>query len=494
MREALAAGQAGQVLVCANEGVLRDACDDLGADEAGLAAALEEALRRGASKDVGLLVINVNRQRPTAPVVWEGLINLVAREELWEPGCEGCPGDGRGSSGCPLRENAAAMRRVGPRNALRQLVQLGAGEAVPTMREVLAILAWALSGGKSCEQVKNDARDRGRDAHTAADGYFHRALGGGLKLESAERSPLLAGMRASGLGSTSDLQADEWLRDSQAAEPSVQLLAGAPSSDDEAATPLRGSRSPFDRVSTGAGCMTFNTLGEALSTSEDPTLVHTCLAALVGEGADGAQVLWRRRLFFEATDELGGPAATAARLLDVKHLAEFLDLAGSVARGSDEMLRLTELIEGLNFLVCGFSSAAEGLVVPDQACLFSRDPGSFRPARPSLVHANVPIDQLALRAPDQGIVEEFLDVDHLDLELEALANPLLSLRIRPRLYEAIREAAAFQGPVGQGIAEMTDLRGFYGRLAEHLAAGGLRVADPESRPPGLRPLRLPHFA
>ncbi|HEY5344276.1 MAG TPA: hypothetical protein VIJ66_11550 [Solirubrobacteraceae bacterium] len=359
---------------------------------------------------------------------------------------------------------------------------------------MLAILAWALSGGKSCEQVKNDARDRGRDAHTAADGYFHRALGGGLKLESAERSPLLAGMRASGLGSTSDLQADEWLRDSQAAEPSVQLLAGAPSSDDEAATPLRGSRSPFDRVSTGAGCMTFNTLGEALSTSEDPTLVHTCLAALVGEGADGAQVLWRRRLFFEATDELGGPAATAARLLDVKHLAEFLDLAGSVARGSDEMLRLTELIEGLNFLVCGFSSAAEGLVVPDQACLFSRDPGSFRPARPSLVHANVPIDQLALRAPDQGIVEEFLDVDHLDLELEALANPLLSLRIRPRLYEAIREAAAFQGPVGQGIAEMTDLRGFYGRLAEHLAAGGLRVADPESRPPGLRPLRLPHFA
>jgi hypothetical protein len=303
----------------------------------------------------------------------------------------------------------------------------------------------------------------------------------------------MAGMRASGLGSTSDLQVDEWLRDSQAATPYVQELAGVPQLDDKSTTSLRGSRSPFDRVSTGAGCMTFNTLGEALSTSEDPTLVQTCLAALVGDGGDGAQVLWRRRLFFEATSELGGPATAAARLLDVRHLAEFLDLAQSVASGADEILRLTELIEGLNFLVCGFSSAAEGLIVPEQACLFSRDPGSFRPARPSLVHGSISIDQLALRSPDQGAIEEFLDVDHLDLELEALGDPELSLRIRPRLYEAIREAAAFQGPVGQGIAEMTDLRGFYGRLAEQLEASGLRVADPESKPPGLRPLRLPHF-
>ena len=30
------------------------------------------------------------------------------------------------------------------------------------------------------------------------------------------------------------------------------------------------------------------------------------------------------------------------------------------------------------------------------------------------------------------------------------------------MYEAIREAAEFQGPVGQGVAEMNDLRGFYG--------------------------------
>ena len=67
------------------------------------------------------------------------------------------------------------------------------------------------------------------------------------------------------------------------------------------------------------------------------------------------------------------------------------------------------------------------------------------------------------------------------------------LRIRPRLYEAIREAAAFKGPVGQGIAEMTDVRGFYGRLARHEHQGVLRVADPAA-PPALITISLPHFA
>jgi hypothetical protein len=148
----------------------------------------------------------------------------------------------------------------------------------------------------------------------------------------------------------------------------------------------------------------------------------------------------------------------------------------------------------LNFLVCGFSTAAEGLIVPDQACLFARDPGSFRPARPSLVYATVPIDRLTLRSPDKGLVEELLDIDHLEFDLVALDDPSLALRVRPRLYEAIREAHSFQGPVGQGTAEMTDVRSFYGRLADHLPAPEtLRVADPQSAPPSLQSLTLPHF-
>ena len=43
----------------------------------------------------------------------------------------------------------------------------------------------------------------------------------------------------------------------------------------------------------------------------------------------------------------------------------------------------------MDLLVTGFSSPNEGLIVPDPTCLFARDPGSFRPARPPLVHSQV---------------------------------------------------------------------------------------------------------
>ena len=57
------------------------------------------------------------------------------------------------------------------------------------------------------------------------------------------------------------------------------------------------------------------------------------------------------------------------------------------------------------------------------------------------------------------------------------------------MYEAIREAAEFGGPVGQGVAEMNDIRGFVRpTCSRHFVtadaddADGLRVADPESQP------------
>lgn len=91
-------------------------------------------------------------------------------------------------------------------------------------------------------------------------------------------------------------------------------------------------------------------------------------------------------------------------------------------------------------------------------------------------------------------MEDVLDVDHIDVNLVVDGDPLLSLRIRPRMYEAIREAAEFQGPVGQGVAEMNDLRGFYGRLATSAKPdGALRVANPDSRPPALARIILPHL-
>ena len=159
------------------------------------------------------------------------------------------------------------------------------------------------------------------------------------------------------------------------------------------------------------------------------------------------------------------------------------------------MIELNVLVRGLNFLVTGFASPNEGLIVPDPACLFARDPGAFRPARPSLVHSLVAIERLSITVPDQGLVNDILDIDYIDVLLSVDHDHELTLRIGPRMYEAIREAAEYSGPVGQGVAEMNDLRGFYGRLAARFdSEDSLRVADPQSQPPALVRITLPHFA
>ena len=481
-----------QVLMCANEGILRDTIEALPSGTVAITELLDDALESGAARSDGVLIVNINRQRPTAPEIWDAILDYMTQEVLWADGCEGCPIDG---AGCPMRQNAAALRRQDVREALRMLVRIGTGEAVPTIREMFAILAWAIVGGASCHDVKEKARDQGGAAFTAEDSYFARALGHGLSLEAIERSPLLAGMRGSGAGEVSDLEVDEWLRDTAGAPGPIRALAGTPNDEmDDETDPLAGSRSLHDRVRTEVGTMTFHSLGETIATSEDLERVDAGLNALVG-GDSPRQGLWRRRVFFEGTGALGGPVAACARLLLMGYSADLLDLADRLAEGADTVLDVSQIVHGLNFLVCGFSSANEGLIVPEQACLFARDPGAFRPARPSLVHAQVPLNKVTLTAPDRGMVRELIDVDPIEVDLSVVAETELSLRIRPRLYEAIRLAAEFEGPVGQGIAEMTDLRGFYGRLAAATPADEtLRVADPSAHPPALVAIRLPHFA
>ncbi|MEV0394166.1 ATP-binding protein [Polymorphospora rubra] len=485
----------GQYLVCANEGVLRDALDILNHED--LASALDQALRSGAAEVGKLVVVNVNRQRPTAPELWDALLDFLVREDLWS-GCAGCPFD---LGSCPMRSNAKALRDPQVREQLRTLVRLGAGEAVPTIREVLSVLGWAIVGDRTCKHVKTATRDMERAAFTATDGYFTRVVGGGLSLDAIERSPLMSGMRTAQLGHVSDLEIDGWLRDTTGASDEVRLLAGDPSlveDGPDGSLALAGSRSPLDRVRTKQGTMTFHYLGELVSTSEDPTKVDDGLDALVSGDRDSnapAQVLWRQRLYFEASQALGGADVASKRLLGYRYVADLVRLAQKAARSEDVVIEVSEVVRGLNFLVTGFSSPHEGLVVPDPACLFARDPGSFRPARPSLVYGLVPLERLSVRVPDRGLVERLLDVDHVDVELVVDRRDDLSLRIRPKMYEAVREAADFQGPVGQGVAEMNDLRGFYSRLASAEVAGdAIRVADPDSDPPALVKVNLPYFA
>lgn len=489
--DALALGSGSQALVCANEGILRDALGEIDAPDA--SDALDEALRTGAARRGGLYVVNVNRQRPTGPRLWEDLLDYVTREELWT-GCSDCPFD---DGGCAMRSNAEQLRRPDVRRQLRTLFRLATGEAVPTLREVLAILSWALVGADTCQETKDGFRDQGKAAATASSAYFARLLGAGLADEAAERSPLMTGLRNSGLGQVSDLEVDGWLRDSSGAVEAVQHLAGCPEPDPEGRTArgLDGSRSPLDRVNTRQHQMTFHALGEMISTAEDVAKVEDGLAALVtsDDTVPPAQNLWRRRVYLEAAAPLGGHTRAAQRLLRYRHADDLAALAEAVASGSDTFLQLGELVRGLNFLVTGFPSAVEGMVVPDPACLFSRDPGAFRPAAPSLVHSLVAVDRLSLSVPDTGLVQELLDIDHVDVVLLVDADAALSLRIGPRMHEAIREAADFGGPVGQGVAEMNDLRSFYGRLSEGPADQPLRIADPSARPPSLQRVTLPHL-
>jgi hypothetical protein len=192
---------------------------------------------------------------------------------------------------------------------------------------------------------------------------------------------------------------------------------------------------------------------------------------------------------------LGGQKTAIRRLCAFRFFGDLLELTSVVAVGGDAVLELGDIVKGLNFLVTGFSSANEGLVIPDPSCLFARNPGSFRPARPSLVHSQLEVDRLSLRVPDEGIVAQELDIDRIELLLVVDDDRDLSLRVGPRMYEAIREAALFEGPVGHGIAEMTDLRGFYGRLATVVGGSSrLRVADPLAEPPALITITLPRFA
>lgn len=491
-----------QALVCANEGVLRDALDAIGS--APVVEALELALRQGAARHDNITIVNVNRQRPTGDRIWAQLLDFVTREELWL-GCTDCPFD---LGGCPMRSNAKQLRNPTVRDQLRTLVRLATGEAVPTLREVLAILSWAIVGDHSCEKVKDQNLALGSDAFTASSGYFTRAVGGGLSGEAVERSPLMAAMGDSGLGNVSDLEVDGWLRDTGGAPFNVRALAGDPTTlssppgseiaDAPRPDALAGSRSPLDRVRTKQRVMTFHALGEMVSTDEDLVRVDDGLDALVsGDGSSNAPALrlWRQRVFFEVPDQLGGGESAARRLIEYRHLPGLIALARKAAARADVIIELTQLVQGLNFLVTGFSSPDEGLIVPDPAFLFSRDPGSFRPARPSLVHSLIDRDRLTVATPDHGLVEDILDVDHIDIDLIVDRDPRLTLRVGPRMYEAIREAAEFQGPVGQGVAEMNDLRGFYGRLADSAEPDGtLRVANPDSRPPALARIILPHLA
>ena len=461
-----------KLLLCANEGLLRATI--AGASRPDLADLLDKGLANGAVRDARAVLINMNRQRWTGKEIWDGLLNYLTREELWQP-CECCGG----AEWCPIRANALAFRRPVVRESARWLVQFASGAGVATLRELLAVLAHAITGGLSCEDVKQRYDQRGVEAFFADSAYFNLFFGDGLATARAERSPLLLSLRECGVGAVADLETDLWLRDSGVAPRELRELAAS------------NGVAAHTQVQTPVGPMSFQELGETISLSDDRTTVQSCLENL----ARGRNFLslWRRRVFFEAAAFVRGRAGAFTRLSKFSYFDDLLDLVESLRAGRPMAEDRQRIVTGLNYLAAGFHSFAGHLVVADGASLVARNPGSFRRPAPSLVHSQIPVDRVALRPEDSDELREMLDADDVRvvLAVEHGAGEAAELVLTPRLYQAIRESGEYRAPVGRDIPEMVELESFYATLAAAPSSDAVRIVDPSRE--AIRAVTLPEF-
>jgi hypothetical protein len=464
----IASGDADEMsLIAANEGMLRGTLRRIGSPfAAAMLDVLDSAMADGAAVEGGLCIVNVNRQRPTAESLWNGVVSYMAAEEKWSICVEReCPA----RDVCPMRLNASAWRRSEVSEAGRSLTRLAAGAAVPTLREVLSLLSWAITSNLTCEYVQRQHQDLARDAFSADQAYYHLFQGGELTPLAFEQSPLLARIAEAEIGARADIELDTWLRDQgDAPEPVIDLADGS---------------TPQGRVETSVGrVMSFAEFGGELTTSEDSTTVGLLTDDLV-DAEHGVLRLWRRAMFFAWNNSFGSIGAGFRRLSRFSFYGELTQAMATVRKGGSDPALLKGLISGLNYLSTGIADPGEGLIIPDTGSLFARDPGSFRPIGTSLVQTRVPAARLSLAVEDHGLIIDIVDWDDVRLMLEVDSGETARLSLTPRLFQAIREAAEFRGPTGSGVAEMAELQNFYAAIAQATteeAVPEFRVVDPEA--------------
>lgn len=460
LRDLLKSRSSSRAVVCANEGILRSSLSIAAPD---VADALDRALLSGADVGSKTIILNLNRQRATSAALWTALLDYLLREELWAP-CKGCPHQ---FGACPPSRNALLLRQKGVQDALRFIFRYAVGSITITLRDALAVFSWMICGDAraaeigdgeagdslTCDRIKQRHRDLGSDAFDARTTFAALAFGQGLPQEAVERAPVIKLLRDSGLGALSDLRVDGWLRNSADSPPSIKCLL-RPSVD----TPS----SLETQFRTEKGTWSFEKLGEILTTSEDQERVDAALEAI---RQSDALNIWRRLVFFFAAEYLGGPSTLAKSLTRLQFFGDLLTVANRCAEGRIVPEDLSAIVRGLNVLVTGYNQVSDGLIVPDGACLFSRDPGSFVPPEPCIIHSQIDLTRLSIRVPDRGAVREIMDVDDIEIELTVDNSDLLRLTITPMMYEAIRQADVYSTAVGRGDATMTDIRDFYGRLS-----------------------------
>lgn len=210
----------GVAIVCANEGQLRNCVSE---DDSGTAQIIVDTLRSGikrglvANADGSILVINLNYQSVAPDRDGDGLVDWALRswavdKRSWQI-CRKCDA----SVVCPIRANHDALSDPanGPsrRRAIRDL--FGAAErtgAVVTARQALSVLAYAITGGLTCEDVHQRYRASRSDRTWQFRHQYHQAIfGDALSAQVRQQVPAFSALRRLDPGKVSRRKVDDAL-------------------------------------------------------------------------------------------------------------------------------------------------------------------------------------------------------------------------------------------------------------------------------------------
>jgi len=210
----------GVAIICANEGQLRNCVSE---DKSGRAQVVVDTLGAGiafgtvASSDGAVVVINLNYQSVAPDRDGEGLVDWATRswavdKRSWQI-CKRC--DARDV--CPILANHEALsdsssgptRRRGIRDLFSAAERTG---SVITARQALSSLAYAITGGLTCEDVHRRYRNSHADTSWQYPYQYHEALfGDRLSPQQRQQVPALHGLRRLDPGKVSRRQVDDVL-------------------------------------------------------------------------------------------------------------------------------------------------------------------------------------------------------------------------------------------------------------------------------------------
>lgn len=202
------AGQTGApYLIAANEGRLRAVLEEHGLND--LAQQIDHQLRYGPdlTPNAKLLVIDLNRVATSQYI--GPVLEWMTADVAWS-GCGGCPVQNT----CPMADNAERLRQPGIRDRLTFLY--GVLEQLDihvTFRDMLIHLAYTITGGLSCVDVKQRAQ---KDEITwmyevPAYAYYNNAFGESAPAGFQRKTAAIRHLRKLNVGQESVFDLDHFI-------------------------------------------------------------------------------------------------------------------------------------------------------------------------------------------------------------------------------------------------------------------------------------------